>query len=181
MSTQLTSSKYQTKQWRLDQVWYKGGKSTECEKYQREQIEKIIGEKCHKNNERLNRKTLELKIFSNPITKKGGYYWTEDCDGKITTDKNNYSFNLKMVCDSGGAQTRTLREVFIFVETQLNHINKFEKENTYFINILEGDQSHKQKFHFNDILNEKEYEKIKKFVFVGDLVEFKQWWSNHNE
>jgi hypothetical protein len=40
MINELISSKYQTKEWRLNQQWYINGKHNECEKYQIEYIEK---------------------------------------------------------------------------------------------------------------------------------------------
>ena len=47
-----------------------------------------------------------------------------------------------MVCESGGAQTRSLREVFIFIRTQLNLLLKLKNKNnyliTYFIKVLTG-------------------------------------------
>lgn len=37
----ITPSKLQTKEWRKSQDWYKGGKRTECDLYQRNLIKKI--------------------------------------------------------------------------------------------------------------------------------------------
>ncbi len=34
-------------------------------------------------------------------------------DGKIIKNNNIYYFNLKFICDTGGSQTRTLREIYI--------------------------------------------------------------------
>lgn len=53
-------------------------------------------------------------------------------------DTNKIYFNLKFVCDSGGAQTRTLREVYHFIESQMRYLINSNTDNVYFINILDG-------------------------------------------
>lgn len=41
----IPQSFYQTKNWRRNRIWYKNGKSNECEKYQISVIEKILSTK----------------------------------------------------------------------------------------------------------------------------------------
>ena len=48
---QIAKSSNQTKEWRKKQEWYNSGKSNECEKYQINLLEKIIGQKLDKTNE----------------------------------------------------------------------------------------------------------------------------------
>ncbi len=122
----------QTKEWRCNQPWYINGKHNECEKYQIRLIEKATGKKIHKTNKRINLNTGELG-------KKNGniFEWTENFDGC----QENIYFNLKMVCGTGGAQTRTLREVYHFILTQLKYLEKEPNSNIYFVNILDGEES----------------------------------------
>ena len=59
-------------------------------------------------------------------------------------DKDFY-FNLKIICNSGGAQTRYMRNVYHFMNNQLDHLSKYEYLNKkiYFINILDGNECYK--------------------------------------
>ena len=74
----------------------------------------------------INLKTDIIRI-SNSIdilNNKNGFEFTEDFDGKVimkTHNKINITiyFNLKFCCDAGGAQTRTLREVYHFIKCQI--------------------------------------------------------------
>lgn len=120
-------SEYQTKNWRKKQVWYKNGKSNECEKYQINNIEKIKKIKINKTNDRINIEKLIIDNYKNPIKNNDGYEYTENFDGKNIINNNIYYFNLKFVCDKGGAQTRTLREVYHFIKYQLDYLVKDKK------------------------------------------------------
>ena len=113
----LVQSNYQTKIWRKNRKWYKNGKSNECEKYQKNIIENIINLKILLTHDRLNIENIEIKENKYPLTSIDGYEWTENFDGKIVKE-DTYYFNLKFVCDLGGAQTRTLREVYHFIKHQ---------------------------------------------------------------
>ena len=115
----IQSSRNQTKEWRKKQEWYNNGKSNECEKYQIKLLQKIIGQKLDKTNERINIETYVMSDKRNPMINADGFEWTENFDGKIKRNDKTIRFNLKMVCDNGGAQTRTLREVYHFIECQL--------------------------------------------------------------
>jgi len=141
----IPSSFYQTKAWRKNRDWYKNGKFNECEKYQINLIEKILKNKISKTPDRINIETLELCSINHPMSFNNGYEYTENFDGKY---KNVY-FNFKFICDNGGAQTRTLREVYHFIKSQMEFLIK-KKQIIYFINILDGDTSFKNmdKFHY---------------------------------
>ena len=81
-----------------------------------------------------------------------------------------YYFNLKFVCDTGGMQTRTLREVYHFIKYQINYLIKTECKNIYFINILDGDTS----FH-----NYSKYDNnIQKFIFIGSMCDFQKFYNH---
>ena len=85
---------------------------------------------------------------------------------------------MKFVCDKGGAQTRSLREVYHYIKYQLEHLLKYEKTDIYFVNILDGDTSHRELEKFHYLINKEKYEKIKKYVFCNDLSSFIKWWND---
>ena len=103
-----------------------------------------------------------------------GYEYTENFDGLLIKNRNNYYFNLKFICDKGGAQTRSLKEVYHFIRCQMEYLIKFNTNNTYFINILDGDESYRNSDKFLYLLNEEEYKEVKKYVFIGSLYEFQK-------
>ena len=181
-TTVLVPSKLQTKNWRREQPWYKRGRKTECEKVQRIQIETITGKKCPKTTTRINKRTYQMKPFSNPMKNPDGFDLTEDCDGEqqlVGKDGTTYKllYNCKMVCDAGGAQTRTLRDVYEFIEAQLHVLLLGNHANVYFINILEGNQSYLRKKHFIYLLNLPEYASVKDKVFIDDMCAFDAWFQ----
>ena len=89
-------------------------------------------------------------------------------------DNNIYYFNLKFICDNGGAQTRTLREVYHFIKYQINYLLKFNSNNIYFINILNGDTCYKNMNKFNYLLSKEENKNIIKYLFIGSLYDFQK-------
>ena len=99
----IPDSCYQTKVWRMNRNWYKGGKHNECEKYQLKMIEKIISNRVEKTYFRINIETNELTEIAYPLKKIDGFEWTENFDGRLLINKNTYLFNLKFVCDRGGS------------------------------------------------------------------------------
>ena len=149
----IPSSFYQTKDWRKNRNWYKNGKSNECEKYQINLIEKIIAIKLMKTDDRINMETNKIISKKNPMINNDGYEWSENFDGLLINNKNKYYFNLKFVCDSGGSQTRTLREVYHFIKYQMEYLIKFNMNNIYFINILDGDTSYNNMDKFKFLIN----------------------------
>ena len=168
----IPSSYYQTKNWRQNQIWYKNGKFNECEKYQINIIEKIINTTLNKTNERINIETVNIINIKNPNTNIDGYEYTENFDGQIINNNTTYYFNLKFVCHSGGAQTRTLREVYHFIKYQLEYLIKSNKSNIYFINILDGDTSYYNMNKFNYLINKEKYSSVLQYIFVGSLFDF---------
>lgn len=186
-ASKIVPSNEQTKIWRKKQCWYKGGKRNECEKYQIYLINKIIKTPLKKTHARLNVKTLQLIDNINPLLKDDGFDWTENFDGIYINKHASYYFNLKFVCDSGGAQTRTLREVYHFIRIQLDYlceynskciINNTNKNNIIIINILDGDTSFKYQSKFKYLINDKKYEMVQPFIFCGDMLNFQSWWDS---
>lgn len=173
----IVPSRNQTKDWRSQQKWYYGGKFNECEVYQRNIVETITQYSCTKSNIRINTETLEMRTQTNPLKKVDGFEWTEDFDGYQNTPFKIY-YNLKMVCGSGGAQIRTLREVNHFIKAQLEYLLKTQSSEVLFVNILDGDESYKRKDHFSHLKKKTKYDSITKFVFVGDLYEFNDWYQD---
>lgn len=169
----IVPSKRQTKDWRKNREWYKGGKSNECEIYQKNLIEEMLSIKLEKTDDRINIETNQIIDKKSPMINDDGFEYTENFDGKIVSN-NTYYFNLKFVCDAGGAQTRTLREVYHFIRYQLEYIIKFNTSNIYFINILDGDTSYNNMNKFIYLINKEEYNHVKKYVFIGDLYNFEK-------
>lgn len=182
---QIIDSKYQNKEWRKSGTWYKTGKNNECELYQKNQIKNLIGIIPEKTHDRLNMDTNEINDCKNPNTKPNGFDITENFDGKIINGNNTIYFNYKMVCDSGGAQTRTLREVYHFIKCQIAYLIKIKQSgdhnhnNThyYFINILDGDTSYQSMDKFTYLLEKHKQvnENIENsYLFVGSMYSLSQ-------
>lgn len=170
---EIIESKYQTKQWRNNCNWYHNGKKNECEKFQIENIKNILNLKDWiKTNLRLNIESNELKEIKTPLILNDGLEWTENFDGIILKNNFKFLFNLKFVCDKGGSQTRTLREVYHFIKCQIKYLQKNNDTNIYFINILDGNTSYEYMKYFNYLLNKKKYNKIKKYIIICDTFNF---------
>jgi hypothetical protein len=125
----ITDSKLQTKDWRKSQEWYENGKKNECEKYQISLIKRIINANLSKTDERIYNIDYNIVIKKNPLLEIDGYEYTENFDGKHVLNNNIYYYNLKFVCDKGGSQTRTLREVYAFIKSQLEHLLRYKTTN----------------------------------------------------
>lgn len=62
---------------------------------------------------------------------------------------------------------------------QLEYLLKYKSKDVYFVNILDGDGSSKSMTKFNYLLNKDIYSGIKKYIFIGDMFNFKIWWNLH--
>jgi hypothetical protein len=174
----------QTKDWRKSQSWYIDGKHNECELFQRRQVESILNVKCEKTNMRFNTETYGLHTMTRPLDHENGFEWTEDFDGlSILGDKKLY-FNFKFICDAGGAQTRSLREVYHFINCQLEYFDSEQPEektgsdNMYFINILDGNTAMKHLSKFQFLLKKDKYQHVQNHIFIGDMYTFNTWVSS---
>lgn len=89
-------------------------------------------------------------------------------------NENKLYFNLKFICDSGGAQTRSLILTYYFIKIQIDYLVLNNNiNNIYFINILDGNTSYENINKFYYLLSE--YKK-NKYIFVGDLHNFQKWY-----
>lgn len=178
----IPGSEIQTKNWRKNQKWYRGGKHNECELYQRSLIEKITQKKCNKSDKRINIITKKIIDKKYPMKEVDGFEWTEDFDGHIELEKKELFFNLKIICDAGGAQTRSLREVYHFITCQLDHLvenNEAFGINKYFINILDGNTCYNSASKFEYLFNKPQYQYVKQYIFVGDMQKFQDKWHTN--
>jgi hypothetical protein len=174
----IPDSCYQTKIWRKNRNWYKNGKSNECEKYQIDLIEKIIQNKLQKTNDRLDTENNEIVNIRNINSKENAYEFTENFDGVYSKNENIYYFNLKFVCDIGGAQARTLREVYHFIKYQAEYKWKHPDNKIYFVNILDGDTSYNNTAKYFYLIDKEKYKDIRKFIFIGSLFNFQKYKFN---
>ena len=172
----IPSAKYQTKTWRKNRSWYSTGKSNECEKYQIRLIEQITSHNLVKTSDRIHIRSLSIVDKKHPMKDVDGFEYTENFDGIYMINDHKVYFNLKFVCDMGGAQMRSLREVYHFICYQLEILQS--TNDTYFINILDGDTSYKSMRMFLHLINDPEYSKIKKYIFVGDMSMFQIYWAS---
>ena len=178
---QYVPGELQTKDWRKAQDWYIDGKRNECELFQRKQLETMLGVECAKTNLRFNTETYGLHTMTRPLDLENGFEWTEDFDGlSIIGDKKLY-FTLKFICDAGGAQTRSLREVYHFTKCQLEYLYTQETtdpKNMYFINILDGNTAMKHLSKFQFLINKEKYHSSRNNIFVGDMYTFNTWYAS---
>lgn len=183
---EITDSKYQTKQWVHENI-SETQKNTAREKYQREQVKQITKKECPKSNcIRINTETFEMRSNSRPMTKNGetipdGFDWTEDFDGEQNINDKKCLYNLKFVTEKGGAQTRTLRECNYFIKAQLDYLKHNNNNDIYFVNIFDGDCSYNFQTCFDYELNKPRYNDVKKYVFVGNMKNFQEWYLEFNK
>lgn len=177
----ITNSSDQNTNWRKKQEWYTNGKRNECEKYQIKNINKInkimlLSDKfLTTTDKRFNLLTYEFINCRYPNKNINGYEFTENMDGYINIHNINIYYNLKFIVGSGGSQTRSLRETYHFINAQINYILINDNSNIIFINILDGDEAHKNINKFKYLLNKyntKYNVELQKKIFIGSLREY---------
>lgn len=165
----MISSKHQTKHWRNQQDWYVNGKKRECELFQIRSLSRIIDVPLQlATNIRINLERNTLESNRTPMTEPDGFEYTEDFDAVYYFYNWRYLVNFKMICDRGGTQTRSLREVYHFIKAQQRCSHKYLS--TIFINILEGDECFRNRSKF-------EYLDTRSNIFIGDMAEFQDFWT----
>lgn len=174
MQQTFTKANLQTKAWRKVQTWYRGGKRNECENNQCSQLATMFSQELVKTNLRLNFRTHTLAEKAKLDKTVDCYDWSETFDRKVVQDNTMYLFNLKFVCDTGGAQKRTLQLVNFFVDAQYQYLVKNKETDIVFVNVLDGDFCAKQG---DKWLYLKSLYPNQDRVFVGDMVEFKEWFG----
>lgn len=155
----ITSSQFQTKQWRLSQLWYNNGKHNECEKFQISLIENITNTKLDTTKQRLDFSGKFQTSYDNL------YEITENFDGIQIINDKIVLYNLKMCISNGGSQTRTLREVFHFIKCQTLALLIYPINSIIFINILDGDECFRNIKYFKKLETDN--------LFIGDLDTFR--------
>ncbi len=153
-----------------------GANTTKIEKFQRDAITQHTGIECKKTSgTRINyrRNTMEHVLYPNVLP--NGFDYTEDFDAKQIVKSFNVYINLKNVVGKGGSQTRSLREVYRFIEAQLLLSTS---ETTYFANILDGNEAHRCMVHFNYLISLPEYESVdKRKIYIGDTKGYIDWFK----
>jgi hypothetical protein len=150
-----------------------GAGSRKPEDYQRSMIVQFSGVACPKTNMRINLRTNTLREIAMPNKHTDGFDYSEDFDGCQTFGEKKVYLNLKCIVGTGGSQTRSLREVYWFVQGQLNVLGTIQ--NTYFANILDGDEADSVLPKFRYLLDLPEYRESKNNVYVGDLKGYLNW------
>lgn len=156
-----------------------GAGSTAHERFARSAIEEGTGIPCPKTNVRINLRTNTLKDIAQPNKNKDGFDYTEDFDGVQTANDKTIYVNLKCVVGKGGVQTRSLREVYWFVEGQLQAL--LGGADAYFANILDGDEAHASLSKFEYLLSLPEFAAIRSRVYCGDLKGYFSWFKAQQE
>ena len=154
-----------------------GSGSRSPENFQRSKIVEGTGTECGKSNMRINLRKNTLNEISHPNKKNNGFDYTEDFDGVQTVNNKKIYINLKCIVGKGGAQTRSLREVYWFIEGQLN-VLKNTNDDVYFVNILDGDEAHSCMSKFEYIFELPEFSSVKKNIYIGDLKGYFEWFKN---
>lgn len=154
-----------------------GAGSSAPEKYQRNTIQEITGVKCNKTNMRINFRRIKLIEMSRPNIQPDGFDYTEDFDGVQEFEKITIYINMKCIVGKGGSQTRSLREVYHFIEAQsqvclTNTI--YNGKLFYFANILDGDEAHSTMKKYHYLINEY-YSSISSRIYIGDLNGYFNW------
>jgi hypothetical protein len=167
----IVPSRLQTSQWRRAQSWYINGKHNECEKYQKRILDTIVGSNhLKKSNKRLHLSSYEL-IDNNDYCK---FTVSENFDYETRL----FLFNLKFICDKGGHQDRTLRNVYQFINCQLENKVLYPSDIT-FVNILDGDESYKNILHFMKLKSQQRYRNVSHQIFIGDMHTFLDYYIGY--
>ena len=151
-----------------------GAGSMRAEHWQRNKIVEGTGLQCPSNTHmRINTRTGQLEAKPRPNVHENGFDYTEDFDGFQPICEQLVYYNLKCIVGSGGAQTRSLREVYHFVEAQAKFL--LNNDDYIFVNILDGDQCSKHMDKFEYLLSRPEYQTVREKIYVGDLYSYFDW------
>jgi hypothetical protein len=152
-----------------------GSGSRKPEEYQRAMIVAGTQQPCPKTKMRINLRTNTLHHLPCPNININGFDYSEDFDGVQIIQGKQIYINLKCVVGEGGSQTRSLREVYWFVEGQLNVIKTSDQTNIFFANILDGDEAHSVLTKFEYLLSLPKFTIEKNNIYVGDLKGYFDW------
>ena len=181
----IMSSEFQTKTWVHNNI-STIQKDSKREKWQRNKTEKITNKDCIYNRGlRINEETLIMEKRICYMTRDGecipdGLEWTEDFDGEQSYGSTRWLYNFKFTTEGGGSQTHKDRCLNSFIRAQLNYIKSNNKQDTYFINILDGDHNYHKMPCYTHLKN-KYSTNISKYVFIGDTKQFQDWFISFNK
>ena len=173
-----------------------GAGSCKPERYQRLKIEEGTGLVCSKTNIRINLRTHTLEDIAHPNKTNNGFDYTEDFDGVqlislspspspspsvVGTSRTIPVYiNLKSIVGKGGGQTRSLREVYWFINGQLKVLSRCGNS-VHFANILDGDEACAAMPKFEYLVSLPEFtnsqSSIKNNIYVGDLKGYFEWFQ----
>jgi hypothetical protein len=156
-----------------------GAGSTGIEIFQRRMLAEGVGVPCVKTNMRINLRKITLDDVAHPNKLANGFDYSEDFDGLQKIGDSTVYINMKCVVGKGGAQTRSLREVYWFVEGQLKLLlagsTGSSSAPVFFANILDGDEAAHTMSKFRYLLSQPEYAAVRDNVYVGDLQSYFEW------
>jgi hypothetical protein len=152
-----------------------GSGSREPEEFQRQKMTEGTGIACPKTHTRIHLRNYTLKEIPYPNKNRDGFDYSEDFDGVQIVDGKKVYVNFKCIVGKGGSQTRSLREVYWFVEGQLHALKA--SENMYFANILDGDEAHASMSKFEYLLSLPEFADVHGKIYVGDLKGYFDWFK----
>tara|TARA_R100000152_G_C6757431_1_gene181245 strand:+ start:398 stop:964 length:567 start_codon:yes stop_codon:yes gene_type:complete len=159
-----------------------GRRSNEDERYQKWYLSKYLGLDIGGSTHlRCNLETGEIKKLTRVMHLPNCHRWTEDFDGAVESD--NTLWSLKMIPESGGAQTRSIREVMHHIEACVKNIITQKSDNN-FIFVLDGAEILKYKDRMIQLIPEE----IKHRFIIGPVREVvdtyedkkKAWTILHN-
>ena len=171
----VISSRLMTKEWRhaTFSVSSASGKNSRLfEKWQRDNVAKVIGRSCPPSHYRLNKLGIikSLPRLSNKED-ESRFDWSETFDGHVHSRNRDFFFNFKFVCDRGGSQMRTLANVSHFIDYQQRALEGYPENVFYFMNILDGDWAYR---FIKDL--RRNNGSCDTRIFIGDSLEFGNWW-----
>lgn len=152
-----------------------GAGSMNPEKYQYDIIVKGTKIKCSKTNVRINLRTNQLKEIACPNKHDDGYDYSENFDRVQFVNSKIVYINLKCIVGKGGSQTRSLREVYWFIQGQINTLSSGMYENVYYANILDGDEAHNSLPKFKYLLSLSVEIKKSNRIYIGDTKGYFDW------
>ena len=168
----------QTPEWRESKFGsVAGGKGSMApEAYQKKTISEGTRIPCEKSSHtRIDLERLEIVKMPKFIDNPRGLEFTEDFDAVQIIGAKRIYINLKSISGTGGGQTRSVREIYWFIDGQLQIAPKYPLY--YFANILDGAQSPKYKKHFDYLMSKAQYEHNKKQIYIGDLKDYFAWFK----
>jgi hypothetical protein len=170
-----------------------GSKSMKSEDYQRNLVFKNTNVECKKiNGYRINQRFNYMEIKHAPLKDFYGFDYTEDFDGIQVIGNKKVFVNFKNICGKGGSQTRSMREVYHFIDAQCRGLNNFNNgsillfdnngmsamTDVYFANILDGDVIEQNFDKYKYLFVHYPVETCDR-IYVGTSEGYKEWFEKN--